>query len=45
MFSWKQDLNPVEIAQVSSYILGFRGTTPAEPKAAEGDVWIDEESN
>ena len=44
MVSWKQDLNPQEIAQVSSYVLGFQGTTPAEPKAAEGDVWIDPEA-
>jgi cytochrome c oxidase cbb3-type subunit 3 len=42
MISWKQDLSPLEIAQVSSYILGFQGTTPAEPKAAEGEIWIDE---
>jgi len=44
MVSWKQDLKPQEIAQVSSYVLGFQGTTPAEPKAAEGDVWIDPEA-
>ena len=42
MISWKQDLNPIEIAQVASYLLGFQGTTPAVPKAAEGDVWIDD---
>ena len=41
MIAWKQNLKPSEIAQVSSYILQFQGTTPAEPKAAEGDVWID----
>ena len=42
MVSWKNDLKPIEIAQVASYILGFQGTTPAAPKAAEGDVWIEE---
>lgn len=41
MVSWKSELKPLEMAQVSSYLLGFQGTTPAEPKAAEGDVWID----
>ena len=41
MVSWKQDLTPYEIAQVGSYLLGFQGTTPAAPKAAEGDVWVD----
>ena len=42
MISWKQTLKPSEIAQVASYVLTFQGTTPAEPKAAEGDLWIDE---
>ena len=41
MVSWKNDLKPLEMAQVASYVLSFQGTTPAEPKAAEGDVWID----
>ncbi|MGB5360954.1 MAG: cbb3-type cytochrome c oxidase N-terminal domain-containing protein [Eudoraea sp.] len=42
MVSWKQTLKPVEMAQVSSYLLTFQGTTPANPKAAEGDLWVDE---
>jgi len=42
MIPWKQQLKPVEMAQVSSYLLTFEGTTPANPKAAEGDVWVDE---
>ena len=42
MIAWKQSLKPVEIAQVSSYLLQFQGTTPAEPKVAEGDIWIEE---
>ena len=43
MISWKNDLKPSEMAQVASYILGFQGTTPAEPKAAEGEIWINPE--
>ena len=40
MIAWKQTLKPVEMAQVSSYILSeFSGTTPANPKAAEGEIW------
>lgn len=39
MIAWKQLLKPVEMAQVSSYVLQFQGTTPAEPKAPEGDIW------
>ncbi|MGJ8550275.1 cbb3-type cytochrome c oxidase N-terminal domain-containing protein [Winogradskyella wichelsiae] len=42
MIAWKQSLKPAEIAQVASYVLQFQGTTPAEPKAAEGDVWEEE---
>ena len=45
MIAWKQLLKPAEMAQVSSYVLQFQGTTPAEPKAAEGDIWEDESNN
>lgn len=42
MVAWKQILKPVEMAQVSSYILiEITGKTPANPKAAEGDIWVD----
>lgn len=41
MVAWKQILKPIEIAQVSSYLLTFQGTTPANPKEAEGDIWVD----
>jgi len=42
MVAWKQTLKPVEMAQVASYLLTFQGTTPANPKAPEGDIWVDE---
>ncbi|HMC01078.1 MAG TPA: cbb3-type cytochrome c oxidase N-terminal domain-containing protein [Flavobacteriaceae bacterium] len=42
MIAWKQTLKPSEIAQVSSYVLQFQGTTPAEPKDPEGEIWVDE---
>jgi len=41
MISWKSELSPLQRAQVGSYLLGFEGTTPADPKAAEGDIWMD----
>jgi cytochrome c oxidase cbb3-type subunit 3 len=44
MVSWKNDLKPLERAQVASYVLGFQGTTPAEPKDAEGEIWVDPEA-
>lgn len=39
MVAWKQSLKPVEIAQVSSYIMTLAGTSPANPKAPEGDLF------
>lgn len=42
MISWKQSLKPAEMAQVASYVLTFQGTTPANPKEAEGDIWVNE---
>lgn len=42
MIAWKQTLKPLEMAQVASYVIQMQGTTPANPKAAEGDIWIDE---
>ena len=29
------------MAQVASYVLQFQGTTAANPKAPEGDIWVD----
>lgn len=42
MIAWKQQLKPLEMAQVASYVLTLQGTTPANPKAPEGDIWVDE---
>jgi len=41
MVSWKTDLKPDEIAQVASYVLSLHGTTPADPKDPEGELWED----
>lgn len=42
MIAWKQTLKPVEIAQVTSYVLTtLNGKEPANPKPAEGDLWVD----
>ena len=40
MVPWKTELSPLEMAQVASYVLGFQGTTPTEPKDPEGELWI-----
>lgn len=42
MIAWKQTLKPLEMAQVASYVLTLKGTTPANPKAPEGEIWTDE---
>ncbi len=41
MIAWKQNLKPAQIAQVASYVLSLQGSTPANPKKAEGDLWTD----
>lgn len=40
MISWKSILKPTEIQQLASYIVSLEGTQTANPKAAEGDLWI-----
>lgn len=42
MIPWKSDLKPLEMAQVASYVMSLQGTSPADPKAPEGDVWTAE---
>ncbi|MEL6822894.1 MAG: cbb3-type cytochrome c oxidase N-terminal domain-containing protein [Calditrichota bacterium] len=37
MISWEPILSPDQIDQVSEFILSLQGTTPANPKAPEGD--------
>jgi cytochrome c oxidase cbb3-type subunit 3 len=38
MKSWQQELSPVMMAQVASYITTLQGTSPASPKAPEGKL-------
>jgi cytochrome c oxidase cbb3-type subunit 3 len=45
MISWQTQLNPLQIQQVSSYVMTFQGTTPLAPKAPEGEVWVEQESS
>lgn len=41
MISWKTLLTPKQVQQVSSYVLSLQGTTPANGKAPEGNLWVD----
>jgi len=43
MKSWKDDYSPKKIAQLASYIHSIKGTKPASPKAAEGDLYTEDE--
>lgn len=40
MIPWQDQLSPEQIQQVSSFILTLQGTTPANPKAAEGERYV-----
>lgn len=42
MISWKGTLKPKEMQAVASYVLSLKGTNPKDPKAPEGEVWVDE---
>lgn len=39
MVAWNKILKPIDIAKVSSYIISLQGTTPANPKQPEGEIW------
>lgn len=41
MKAWKDELSPVEIQNVISFIHTFQGSSPANPKAAEGELFED----
>jgi cytochrome c oxidase cbb3-type subunit III len=42
MLSWKAQLSPKQIQEVSSYILTLKGTNPPGAKEPQGDVWVEE---
>jgi cytochrome c oxidase cbb3-type subunit 3 len=42
MVSWKAIIKPSDLQKVASYVLSLQGTKPVDAKAAEGDIWVDE---
>lgn len=42
MISWKGTLKPKEMQKVASYILSLKGSNPKDPKAPDGEIWVDE---
>lgn len=41
MISWKGTLKPKQMQEVASYVLSLKGSNPKDPKAPEGEVWVD----
>lgn len=42
MKSWKDDFSPMQIAQLSSYIKSLKGSSPANAKAPQGELYVAE---
>ncbi len=42
MVAWESTITQEERQLLASYILTLRGTTPAAPKAPEGELWVDD---
>jgi cytochrome c oxidase cbb3-type subunit 3 len=42
MIAWESQLTPVQIQNVSSFILSLQGTTPATPKDPQGELYVEE---
>lgn len=41
MKSWKDDFSPKQIQELTSFIKSLKGSTPATPKAPQGDLFIE----
>ncbi|WP_395049548.1 cbb3-type cytochrome c oxidase N-terminal domain-containing protein [Flavobacterium sp.] len=41
MISWKATLKPKQMQEVASYVLSLRGSNPVNPKAPDGEIWVD----
>lgn len=44
MVSWQQNLNPMQMQDVANFVLSLQGTTPANPKQPEGEIYIPKDS-
>ncbi len=40
MISWKEQLSPLQMAQVSNYILTLKGTNPPDAKEKQGELYV-----
>ncbi len=44
MIAWQSQINPVQMQQVASFIKGLKGTNPQNPKAPQGDLYVENNS-
>ena len=42
MIAWKGTLKPKEMQKVASYIVSLQGSNPKDPKAPDGEIWVDD---
>ncbi len=42
MISWKGTLKPKEMQKVASYVISLKGSNPIDPKAPDGEIWVDD---
>ncbi|PZX94811.1 cytochrome C oxidase subunit III [Flavobacterium aquariorum] len=45
MIAWKGTLKPKEIQAVASYVISLRGSNPKDPKAPDGEIWVDDNAS
>ena len=43
MAPWKEVIKGSDIQKISSYIVSLNGSNPDGGKAAEGEIWVEEE--
>ncbi|PWA06264.1 cbb3-type cytochrome c oxidase N-terminal domain-containing protein [Flavobacterium psychrotolerans] len=41
MIAWKATLKPKDIQHVASYVLSLQGSNPKDPKAPDGEIWVE----
>ena len=42
MISWEAQLSPLQIQEVSSYIISLQGTNPENAKEPQGEIWVED---
>ncbi|VXB87057.1 Cytochrome C oxidase subunit III [Flavobacterium sp. 9AF] len=42
MAPWKEVIKPTDIQKLASYIISLQGSNPANAKAPEGELWVEE---